>query len=1402
MNTLWIKYWRDALVVLVLFALPLLLFWQVTLGGQTLIPADNLYQWEPWRSEAAAVGVDAVPHNELLSDLVLENFAWKRFILKSLHQPGEGLTNRLPLWNPYLWAGAPFWADGQHSVMYPFSILFYVLPLSAAYGWFTVIQFWLAGVCMYVLARTLGSNRVGGLIAGMTYQLSSIFVVSTVFTMIIASMPWLPLLLAIIEQVIRQQSRAKPAAGTVLYVVGGALALGFLMLAGHPEYTAYTGMVMGIYTLARLLYQVVVGRGQGEVWRRAIVAGLWLLLMVGLGACIGAAQFVPLYEYAQVNFRQGSASYQEVVGWAFPKRRLIAMLIPNFFGNPSHHRWFDILRWQWMPVTQNIYGEPTSPPQTIYWGIKNAVEGGSYVGILPLFLALIAVWGRGISKSSLLPSLSSVPYSWSRFYTWFFTFLALFSLTLVYGLPTYRLIFALPFLNQLHSPFRWLFPYTLSVAVLAGLGTTYLSGAERKMTSATSPFTTPNMQRTIGWPVFWAGVVGVGGLLLSLLFADRLYGLAERAVHDLALADRTFESGRMFFMYQWPNLLVFALMLVAAGAVLRITRCPIYLPDRAGGYGVWKLLAVLVVALDLFLAGYGFNPAADPRWLSFVPPAVRFLQERQQEDLHFRITSYVAPHEKTFNANGPWLYDIQDVRGYGSIISKQYMDYMSMISNQYEALYNRVAPISTDQWWALDSPLLDLLNVKYVVTTQAISSTRYSLVYAGEVRIYENGGVMPRAFTLPEQSALYTRDVAGAVQGYDPRYFVILDGQVADQRPTAGQPGAARISRYGHNEVLVDVLLDAPGWLILTDSYFPGWRAYLRPWGGSESDEQEVTIQRHAGQFRAVHLPAGHHTVRFKYTPTSVKVGFFLAFLGMAILVLMAAVWAWQRWGGGQGEQSDSRRVAKNSVAPIVLQLFNKGIDTAFMMLALRILSPQGAGQYYFIVNIVTYTDIFINFGLNIWLQREVAKARQQGGRYLGNTVLLRLALCLAAAPLLILFVLGWGAVVEPLDGWQVWALVLFTVGLIPANVAAALTAMFQAYEKMEHPAAVTVISTIVKAGLGTVTLLLGWGIVGLGGVSIATNLVTVAILGWWMARTIQVPLADLCPGAVWDVRLQGQMLRESWPLMVNNLLSMGFFKVDVLLLKAMQGDIVLGLYSSVAYKLIDAINIIPSSFTFALFPLLSRYAASTQQQGAEALYRAFTLAVRLLVLIALPLALALTTLAFPLSNLIGGSGYMPDSAIALQLMIWSIPLGFVNSITHYVIIAQGRQQSLMITFIVGLLFNIIANAVCIPVWSYKASAVIHILSELVLLAAFYVLLRRDLPHQPGMRAVPWPELLWRPVLAGVAMGLAAWGLYQVNVWLATLGGWAVYVAVLGALGMFRSPEMALIGQLVRGNRP
>src|SRR5439155_3485628 len=141
--------------------------------------------------------------------------------------------------------------------------------------------------------------------------------------------------------------------------------------------------------------------------------------------------------------------------------------------------------------------------------------------------------------------------------------------------------------------------------------------------------------------------------------------------------------------------------------------------------------------------------------------------------------------------------------------------------------------------------------------------------------------------------------------------------------------------------------------------------------------------------------------------------------------------------------------------------------------------------------------------------------------------------------------------------------------------------------------------------------------------------------------------------------------LRESWPLFVNQLLQNLFFKVDALLLPGLAGNAAAGVYAA-AYKVSEGAGIVSSSFTLALFPRLSREADLTG---------AYRLALRLLLQLAMPMAAGIALLSEPIVAIVGGRDYLPDSAIALSILIAYLPLSYANGLTQYVLIAANRQR-------------------------------------------------------------------------------------------------------------------------------
>jgi O-antigen/teichoic acid export membrane protein len=762
-------------------------------------------------------------------------------------------------------------------------------------------------------------------------------------------------------------------------------------------------------------------------------------------------------------------------------------------------------------------------------------------------------------------------------------------------------------------------------------------------------------------------------------------------------------------------------------------------------------------------------------------------------------------------ANLGMRYGLDDVRGYESIIPKQYVDFMGQLEPPVQLDFNRIAPLYTsypaginfNYVDALKSPLLGLLNVRYLITHKTTTlpteltvssdprriAPAWALVYEDEaVRIWEHGYV-PRAVVDQRLDGGEPNIQNGIFPGFD----------VAIDRDT------------GREMVLhANISPHIVSWLVVSETYMPGWRAFVRPRGGDDKTERPLEVKRVMDNFIGMNvtqdvvqnifrdiqdalpeaqrmaLDAGQITVRLVYSPTSFNIGLFGSVISMALIVLLVGVWLWRLFMvTDRAQETGISRVARNSLAPIILNLFNRGIDFAFAFVMLRVLGPDNAGIYYYAAFIFGWFDIFTNFGLNTFLTREVARDRSQAGRYLWNTSLLRLLLMIIGIALLLGFLFArQSAVSPPLTQEAVIAIGLLYVGLLPNSLSTGLSAFFYAFEQAEYPAVIATVATICRAVFGVSALLLGYGVIGLAGVSIITNCITLAIM-LVIARRI-------LPGGVRiakpDMTLFRSMLGEGFPLMLNHFLASIFFQIDVVILQAVRGDAEVGQYS-VAYKWVAALNIIPAFFTMALLPVMSRQA----HEDRAALKRNYHLAIKLLVCVALPTAVLFTFLAYFLTGILGGSQYLPDGAIATQLMIWSIPIGWMNSLTQYLLIALDLQRKITWAFIIAVTFNIVINLLLIPAYGYRAAAITTIASEAVLLIPFGVLM------QSGMGRIQWIGMVWKPLAATAIMLTVLWVGWSVQPVAALALACVTYTVGLLVLRPLSAEEQALLLPLIPG---
>jgi len=180
------------------------------------------------------------------------------------------------------------------------------------------------------------------------------------------------------------------------------------------------------------------------------------------------------------------------------------------------------------------------------------------------------------------------------------------------------------------------------------------------------------------------------------------------------------------------------------------------------------------------------------------------------------------------------------------------------------------------------------LNIRYVVVPVSVippatGDDRFKEVYRNEVAIFENRKALPRAWVVHK-----AREIPDPVEArqyllgrsFKPAEEVVLSGQSPEPfMPPPGSAGKVQIDRYEPSKVKITVSLPTPGYLVLSDSFYPGWRA--------TDNGAPVEIRRANYAFRAVFLTAGEHRVEFRYQPASVRWGIaisLLAAIGIAVL--------------------------------------------------------------------------------------------------------------------------------------------------------------------------------------------------------------------------------------------------------------------------------------------------------------------------------------------------------------------------------------------------------------------------------------------------------------------------------------------------------------------------------------
>jgi hypothetical protein len=272
----------------------------------------------------------------------------------------------------------------------------------------------------------------------------------------------------------------------------------------------------------------------------------------------------------------------------------------------------------------------------------------------------------------------------------------------------------------------------------------------------------------------------------------------------------------------------------------------------------------LVAALFLLRVGVGVNPAAPAELLYPRTPGADALAARQGDGRVIGLGAALAPD--TGMALG-----VRDARGQDFASLKRYEELVTGHRGDF-GFYTRVDALPSV--WRL----LGLTGLATTPSLEAVVPQDWERTYAGDLLVYRMPG--RRALFVPRAVSADSIEVLRRVRAadFDPANVVLLDdGPVA--AGVLPSHGTARIVRETSDEVVVETNSSGPGWLLLLDNWFPGWRA--------EVAGQPAVLRRADYSFRAVEVPGGDSTIRLIYAPRSARWGLALAALAALGLVAM-----------------------------------------------------------------------------------------------------------------------------------------------------------------------------------------------------------------------------------------------------------------------------------------------------------------------------------------------------------------------------------------------------------------------------------------------------------------------------------------------------------------------------------
>lgn len=769
-----------------------------------------------------------------------------------------------PFWNPYIGLGNPLAADTTSYNLSPIIFGFFIpMPF---WDLVLLIMIWASGFFMFLFLQSLSLKNNAAILGAALYMLSGSFVWYLPHTHI-AVMMFTPLILFSIEKF---NLTRKPK---FLILLSGSVFLG--ILGAHVESIILQTIIVLAYIVYRPLSEYLLNLKvrsfpQSKIFTSKIFF-ISLVFFLG-GLSLSSLYVLPVYELLNAS----SLPHETTAGLVSHNPIATATAFFPYSMGPLHYYWSDDVK------QLNIW--PT------VWG---------YVGMASLFFTVISViYCLKNRKENSIHQFTPI----------FFLIVSVFFILKTIGTPIVNSLGELPILEQVIFTRYSGVIIPLGFSVCAAFGIHYLQTKNNDKLTFFSflsslvivfalflplfSYVNPNNSLSIddvnlyllAQLFFGISIILILWIIIKIKSKFSLWLVSSIIFLELSMyiplsLDPNWHAIRSFLIVTAMSSIVFFSFL-ASKTKLKLIH-PIY----------FLSIVFILIIIGSTIVITESSSELPKRFDSYKDnPITEFLNDNLG---HYRIFSF----DQTIRANHASALQLYSLNIMTPFVTKDMSNFITNFLDSDSVNSNLSNPVWTfkygveksTQKFLENKKYFDFLGVKYILTHFVIDEKLQSELNLKksfqfkEVFLYENMDTFPRAYLLDDIKIVQentSQEFLLSNKQLDLHNTVILESQNASEKLIESNDefiGNAIISDYSPNTVYITTNSNFPSVLVLTDMYYPGWKATV--------DDIEVDIYKANGIVRAIYVPEGTHYVKFEYFPESYFYGGIISLLTLLALI-------------------------------------------------------------------------------------------------------------------------------------------------------------------------------------------------------------------------------------------------------------------------------------------------------------------------------------------------------------------------------------------------------------------------------------------------------------------------------------------------------------------------------------